>query len=118
MQNVPIPSKEEPAPPPTKRGRKPGSKHPRRARALTSISEDDVLLTSEEVRVFFGGPSRPLDLATIYRGGAQGRYPLPIQIGPNSVRWLLSECRASRQRMLAARGQPAEPQAPAGTEAA
>jgi predicted DNA-binding transcriptional regulator AlpA len=94
---------------PQKRGRKGGGKW-RRARPLRTIAEDDVLLTADEVRVFFGGPTRPLDLATIYRGAAYGRYPLPVQIGPNSVRWLRSECRAAMQRLLDARGRP-EPKA-------
>jgi hypothetical protein len=94
---------------PRRPGRKAGTPRPQRARPLTVIADDDVLLTSEEVRVFFGGPARPLDLATIYRGAAQGRYPLPIKIGPNTVRWLQSECRAARQRLIDARGQPTPP---------
>jgi hypothetical protein len=87
-----------------KRGNKPGCKRPRFARAFTGIADDDVLLTKEEVGIYFGGPARPLDLATIYRGAAQGRYPLPVQIGPNTVRWLLSECREARRKLMDARG--------------
>jgi predicted DNA-binding transcriptional regulator AlpA len=87
-----------------KRGNKKGGKRPRVARPLTGIADDDVLLTAEEVRTFFGGPGRPLDLATIYRGAAKSIYPLPIQIGPRCVRWLRSECRAARQKMIDARG--------------
>jgi predicted DNA-binding transcriptional regulator AlpA len=78
-----------------------------------------VLLTATEVGEFFGGPGRPLDLATIYRGGAAGRYPLPVRVGPNSVRWLRSECRAARQKMLDARpALPSAEQIATGTECA
>jgi predicted DNA-binding transcriptional regulator AlpA len=99
---------------PKRRGNRKGGKRPRVARELTTaLSEDDVLLTAEETCTFFGGPTSPLDLSTIYRGAAEGRYPLPVQIGPNSVRWLLSECRAARDRMIAARGKARLPAQPA-----
>ena len=99
-----IAAKATAAAPQKKRGLKPGCKRPRIARALTSITDDDVLLTADEVRVLFGGPSRPLALATVYRGIADGRYPRPVWVGPNSVRWLRSECRQARQRLMEARG--------------
>jgi predicted DNA-binding transcriptional regulator AlpA len=59
---------------------------------------------------FFGG-SRPLHVSTLYRGMKSGRYPKPVHVSGNSVRWLRSECEAAAQRMLAARDEPkvAEP---------
>jgi Prophage CP4-57 regulatory protein (AlpA) len=96
---------------PRKRGNKKGGPRPSVARPFPGIADDDVLLTSHEVGIFFGGPGRPLDLATIYRGAAKGIYPLPVQIGPRSVRWLRSECRTARQRFIDARGKPPEPKA-------
>jgi predicted DNA-binding transcriptional regulator AlpA len=89
---------------PPKRGVKAGTKRTTRpARPLTSLSDDEVLLTIDETCVFFGGPTRPIHSATLYRGIANGRYPRSVWIGPNSVRWLLSECRNARQKMIEAR---------------
>jgi predicted DNA-binding transcriptional regulator AlpA len=88
-----------------KRGVKPGSKRTKRpARPLpAALSDDEVMLTMTETCTFFGGPGRPIHPATLYRGVADSRYPRPVWIGPNSVRWLLSECREARQRMIDAR---------------
>jgi hypothetical protein len=91
---------------PRKRGVKPGTKRTKRpARPLPSsgLTDDEVMMTGPETCTFFGGPGRPLHLATLYRGIANGRYPRPVWIGPNSVRWLLSECRQARQKMIDAR---------------
>jgi predicted DNA-binding transcriptional regulator AlpA len=105
---------------PKKRGNKKGRARPSIAREFPGIADDDVLLTADEVAVYFGGPGRPLDLATIYRHAAQGLIPLPVKVGPRSVRWLRSECREKRRAMIDARGQATAPapQAPAGWEAA
>ena len=87
-----------------KRGVKAGSKRSRAARPLPPIvADDEVMLTMLETQVFFGGPGRPIHSSTLYRGIANGLYPRPVWIGPNSVRWLLSECREARQRMIDAR---------------
>jgi predicted DNA-binding transcriptional regulator AlpA len=51
------------------------------------------LMTLGEVCRFFGG-SAPLHPATIYRGIGV-RYPRPVKIGPNSNRWLRTECEAA-----------------------
>jgi predicted DNA-binding transcriptional regulator AlpA len=51
---------------------------------------------------FFGG-SRPLHVSTLYRGMKSGRYPKPVHVSGNSVRWLRSECEAAARRMIAAR---------------
>jgi Prophage CP4-57 regulatory protein (AlpA) len=88
---------------PRKRGVKKGSKRSERARPLSALSDDEVMLTTTETCTYFGGPGRPIHSATLYRGVADGRYPRPVWIGPNSVRWLLSECREARQRMIDAR---------------
>jgi predicted DNA-binding transcriptional regulator AlpA len=91
---------------PKRRGVKPGSKRAHRARELSSpLLDDDVLLTTEEACILFGGPSRPIHSATLYRN-AGTRYPLPVRIGPGTVRWLRSECMAARQKLIDARTQP------------
>ena len=59
------------------------------------------LMTLDEVCRFFGG-SAPLHPATVYRGIGV-RYPRPVKIGPNSNRWLRTECEAALQA-LAERG--------------
>jgi hypothetical protein len=85
---------------PKRRGVRPGSKKNRRARDLSApVPDEDVLLTTDEACVFFGGPTRPIHPATLYRN-AGTRYPLPVRIGANTVRWLKSECVAARQQML------------------
>jgi predicted DNA-binding transcriptional regulator AlpA len=56
-----------------------------------------------EVCEWFGGPARPIDPATLYRGIRLGRYPAPIKIGPGSSRWLRSECEAVLASMVEAR---------------
>jgi predicted DNA-binding transcriptional regulator AlpA len=40
---------------------------------------------------------------------AAGRYPKPIHVGPNSTRWLRSECEAALKAMIAARDDAGEP---------
>jgi predicted DNA-binding transcriptional regulator AlpA len=85
---------------PRRRGVRPGSKRGERARYLSGpLLDDEVMLTTEEACLLFGGPSRPIHPATLYRN-AGTRYPLPVRIGANAVRWLRSECLAARQRMI------------------
>ncbi|MHC2466708.1 putative DNA-binding transcriptional regulator AlpA [Bradyrhizobium embrapense] len=60
------------------------------------------LLDLPAVCRFFGG-NEPLHPATIYRGCAAGRYPPPIKVGPNTSRWLLSECKAALAALIAGR---------------
>ena len=64
---------------------------------------DDVMMSLAETCRFYGGPDRPIHYSTLYRGIAAGRYPRPVRVGPNSVRWLRSECRAVRQALVDAR---------------
>jgi len=63
----------------------------------------DVMMSRSETCVFFGGPERPIHYSTLYRGIAAGRYPEGVRVGPNSVRWLRSECREARQKLIDAR---------------
>jgi predicted DNA-binding transcriptional regulator AlpA len=49
------------------------------------------------------GGSRPIDPATLYRGIKAGRYPAPIKVGPNSLRWVRSEIEAAIAKMMEAR---------------
>jgi predicted DNA-binding transcriptional regulator AlpA len=57
------------------------------------------LLDKAEVCRLFGG-TRPLNASTLYRGIKLGRYPKPVRVGPNSSRWLLSECQAALRAMV------------------
>ena len=66
------------------------------------MQSDDQLLDLKEACRFFGG-TRPINPATLYRGGNAGRYPAPIKVGPGSSRWLRSECEAALQAMIARR---------------
>jgi predicted DNA-binding transcriptional regulator AlpA len=59
----------------------------------------DELLCLKEVCAFFGG----LDPSTIYRNVRRRVIPAPIHVGPNSSRWLRSECEAALAAMIAGR---------------
>ena len=63
---------------------------------------DDEMMSIGTVLEYFGGDT-PLHYSTLYRGIAAGRYPKPVSIGPNSRRWLRSECREARQKLIDAR---------------
>jgi len=58
------------------------------------------LLDRAETCAFFGGQSRPIHPATLYRGIVQGRYPRPVKVGPGTSRWLRSECEAVLQALV------------------
>lgn len=60
------------------------------------------LLDVDAVCRFFGG-TRPIHPATLYRGIKQGRFPRPVKVGPGCSRWLLGECRAARDELIAGR---------------
>jgi predicted DNA-binding transcriptional regulator AlpA len=60
------------------------------------------LLDRAEVCRLFGG-SKPIDPATLYRGIKAKRYPAQIKVGPNSSRWLRSECESALQVMIGGR---------------
>jgi predicted DNA-binding transcriptional regulator AlpA len=66
-----------------------------------ALQADDPLWNINDVREFFGGSGRPLAIATVYRLIHTGVIPAPFHIGGSS-RWVASECRAARQRMMAA----------------
>jgi predicted DNA-binding transcriptional regulator AlpA len=70
------------------------------------MPDDPDLLDIDDVCAFFGG-TRPLNPSTIYRGLGK-RFPNPIKIGPNTSRWLRSECEEARSAMAAARNAEAE----------
>jgi predicted DNA-binding transcriptional regulator AlpA len=67
----------------------------------TDVTHSTDLLDLEQVCVFFGG-SKPLHPATIYRG-LGSLYPKPVKVGPNTNRWLRSECVAALEKIIAAR---------------
>ena len=72
------------------------------------MHDEDVMMmmSLSETCAFFGGSERPIHYSTLYRGIAAGRYPEGVRVGPNSVRWLRSECREARQKLIEARNQP------------
>ena len=58
--------------------------------------------------------------APLYRGVHSGRYPRPVNVSANVVRWLADECEEALERMIAERDQPQPPQRrgrPAGRNA-
>ena len=59
----------------------------------------DDLLDLKTVCAFFGN----IHPATLYRGIRRGSFPAPIHVGPNTSRWLRSECSAALQAMIARR---------------
>lgn len=63
---------------------------------------DLTLLDRDEVCRFFGGPTKPINAATLYRGINAGKYPQPVKDGTRS-RWLKSECEAVLRRLIAQR---------------
>jgi predicted DNA-binding transcriptional regulator AlpA len=78
---------------------------------MNTATDDDVgrnfnglqdLLDVDAVCRFFGG-TRPIHPATLYRGIKQGRFPRPVKVGPGCSRWLLIECRAAREELIAGR---------------
>jgi len=50
---------------------------------------------------FFGG-TKPINVATLYRGIHRGQYPKPIKVGGSS-RWLRVECEAALRVMVEGR---------------
>jgi predicted DNA-binding transcriptional regulator AlpA len=73
-------------------------------RASEQISAPAVeLMDKDETCRFFGGATRPINAATLYRGMQTGRYPRPIKVGANSSRWIKSECAAALAKIIAAR---------------
>jgi predicted DNA-binding transcriptional regulator AlpA len=67
--------------------------------AVVAIDRDE-LWASSEVCDFFGG----IHPSTLRRGVAEGRFPRPVKVGPQTNRWLRSECVAARSDMIASRG--------------
>jgi predicted DNA-binding transcriptional regulator AlpA len=55
---------------------------------------------------FFGD----IDVSTLYRGIHSGRYPRPVNVSSNVVRWLADECEAALARMIAERDEPKPPE--------
>ena|ERR1700733_3269761 len=61
--------------------------------------DDDGLYHLKFVCAFFGG-SKPLHPATLYRGMKAGRYPRPVQVGPNSNRWVGRTLKATKTKFI------------------
>ncbi len=77
-------------------------------KTITPAEDDDVhvvpppnieLWNATTVRAFFGG-DKPLNMATLYRGVHSGRFPKPINVSANLVRWIASECRATLSNII------------------
>jgi predicted DNA-binding transcriptional regulator AlpA len=56
------------------------------------------LLDKQAVCRMFGG-SRPINVATLYRGIRKGIYPKAVKVGGSS-RWLRTECEAALRQMV------------------
>jgi predicted DNA-binding transcriptional regulator AlpA len=72
---------------------------------LHKLAAEDIrmqLLDRKATCALLGG-SRPIQPATLYRGIEAGRFPKPINVGPNIVRWLRSECEAALEALIAKR---------------
>jgi predicted DNA-binding transcriptional regulator AlpA len=61
------------------------------------------LMDKDETCRFFGGHSRLINHATLYRGVAAERYPRPIKVGANSSRWIKYECAEALAKIIAER---------------
>lgn len=71
----------------------------------TEGPKEDEFLTMEEACELFGGKSKPIHRATLYKGIEDGKYPKPVKPGPQTSRWLKSECIAARRKIIEARGE-------------
>lgn len=69
--------------------------------------QDDDLLDEQAACRFYGG-TKPISPATLWRGVRDGRYARPIHVGPQIVRWVLSDLRRDRARMVAERDAPSK----------
>jgi predicted DNA-binding transcriptional regulator AlpA len=69
------------------------------ARATPTLDNDELLDMGAVCRLF--GGTRPLDPSTIYKGIRRGRFPKPVSIGPQTARWLRSECLSALERIIA-----------------
>jgi predicted DNA-binding transcriptional regulator AlpA len=58
-----------------------------------------ILLDLKAARAVVGNPSR----STFYEGVAEGRFPQPVRIGPQAVRWAKHELEDCVRAMLEAR---------------
>lgn len=85
---------------------------------MTVVDLRSDLMTTDAARSFIGG-DQPIARSTLWRGVKSGRYPPPIKIGANAVRWRRSELEAAVERLAQARGIfPAKPDSDAGPGAA
>ena len=76
------------------------------ATAKSAAPENPRLWDRDMTCAFFGG----IDVSTLYRGVHSGRYPRPVNVSANVVRWLADECEATLDRMIAERNEPKPPQ--------
>jgi len=72
------------------------------AAKLASFDSNAELLDVVATCHFLGG-TKPINVATLYRGIHARRFPKPIRVGLGSSRWLRSELQAARERMIAER---------------
>lgn len=60
------------------------------------MSNEDDLLTADEVCRLIGGTERPISKPTFYRAIKAGRYPPPVHPSPGIARWVKSAVLAAR----------------------
>jgi predicted DNA-binding transcriptional regulator AlpA len=84
------------------RGPPPAGADKRKARTAQAKQGNPRLWDSATTRAYFGG----IDISTLYRGMAAGRYPRPVLVSEHTARWLAEECEAALDRLIAARDEP------------
>ena len=81
----------------------PGAKRAAKPRTSEKVRQGNPRLwDSETTRAFFGG----IDISTLYRGMAAGRYPRPVLVSEHVARWLAEECETCLERLIAKRFEP------------
>jgi predicted DNA-binding transcriptional regulator AlpA len=55
--------------------------------------DDDELVDAPEACRVLGGPRKPIHKTTLNRGVRSGRYPPPVEMGPQLRRWIRGELR-------------------------
>ena len=61
------------------------------------------MMTAMGTCIFFGGEDHPWNPSTLYRNIQLGLVPKPVHVGPNTARWIRSECAEAKKKMMEAR---------------
>ena len=69
--------------------------------SIESMELDELVDAKEACRIL--GGTRPICVATLYRGVADGRFPPPIKLGGGTSRWVKAELLTAIREMMEAR---------------